>query len=153
MHIVDGALSAPTLVTGAVLTAAGVAIGLKKMDMDRIPQAGLMSAVFFIASLVHVPVGVTSVHLILNGLVGLILGWVAFPALLIALLLQAVFFGFGGLIILGVNTFNIALPAVLMCLLVRRVIVRSTPKAAAIWGAVAGAGAILLTTLLVVPRV
>ena len=50
MHIVDGALSVPVLATGAVLTAAGVALGLKKMDYDHLPQVGVLSAAFFIAS-------------------------------------------------------------------------------------------------------
>ncbi len=149
MHIVDGALTAPVLIAGAALAVGGVAIGLKKIDLDQIPQAGLLSAVFFVASLVHVPIGPSSVHLILNGLIGLALGWVAFPALLIALLLQAVFFGFGGFVVLGVNTFNIAFPALLMFLICRGPIRRSTPTGAAIWGAVAGAGAIVLTTVLV----
>lgn len=59
-------------------------------------------------------------HLILNGLVGLILGWGCFPAILIALFLQALFFQFGGLIVLGVNTTTMALPAVCCHYLTRR---------------------------------
>ncbi len=66
-----------------------------------------------------------------------------------ALLLQAVFFGFGGFVVLGVNAFNIALPAVLVHYLCRGGIVASSPKVAAAWGALAGAGAVVLTTLLV----
>jgi len=119
------------------------------MDLDRIPQIGMLSATFFIASLIHVPVGPSSLHLILNGLIGLALGWTAFPALFIALLLQAAFFGYGGLIVLGVNTVNIALPAVLMGLLLRQLIVNSPPKRAAILGGIAGAGSIALTAVMV----
>jgi cobalt/nickel transport system permease protein len=44
--------------------------------------------------------------------VGLLLGWSAFPAILVALTLQAVFFQFGGITVLGVNTVVMALPAV-----------------------------------------
>ena len=51
-------------------------------------------------------------HLILNGLLGLLLGWAAFPAILVGLALQALLFQYGGLIVLGVNTFNMAMPAV-----------------------------------------
>jgi len=149
MHIVDGALSSEVVIAGAALTAAGVAYGLKKIDLDRLPQTGVLSATFFIASLVHIPLGPSSVHLILNGLVGLALGWAAFPALLIALFLQAVFFGFGGFVVLGANTFNIAFPAVLVFFLFGSVIRNSAPKKAAIWGAIAGASAIALTALLV----
>jgi len=149
MHIVDGALSDSVVIGGAVLAVAGIAFGLKRMDLDRIPQIGMLSATFFIASLIHVPVGPSSLHLILNGLIGLALGWTAFPALFIALLLQAAFFGYGGLIVLGVNTVNIALPAVLMGLLLRQLIVNSPPKRAAILGGIAGAGSIALTAVMV----
>ena len=149
MHIVDGALSDSVVIGGAVLAVAGIAYGLKRMDLDRIPQIGMLSATFFIASLIHVPVGPSSLHLILNGLIGLALGWTAFPALFIALLLQAAFFGYGGLIVLGVNTVNIALPAVIMGLLLRQLILNSPPKRAAIWGGIAGAGSIALTAVMV----
>jgi cobalt/nickel transport system permease protein len=149
MHIVDGALSAPVLVVGSVLAAVGVGVGLRHMPMEKIPAAGVLSATFFVASLVHVPIGPSSVHLILNGLAGLILGWAVFPAVFVALLLQAVFFGFGGLTVLGVNTLDIALPAVAVYYLCRPGIVRSSPRGAAIWGAIGGALAIALTTVCV----
>jgi cobalt/nickel transport system permease protein len=51
MHIPDGVLSTPVLVTTGVLSAAGVAYGLKKIDDERIPKAALLAAVFFVASL------------------------------------------------------------------------------------------------------
>ncbi len=149
MHIVDGALAVPVLATGAALTVAGVAIGLKNMDYDHLPQVGVLSAVFFIASYIHLPIGFSSVHLILNGLIGLALGWAAFPALLVALFLQAVFFGFGGFLVLGVNVVNIALPAVLAYYLCRHGISSPSAKVAAIWGAIGGAGAIVMTTIMV----
>ena len=113
MHISEGVLSAPVLVSGGALAAAGTAIGLKKIDYDHLAQVGILSATFFVASLVHVPIGPSSVHLIMNGIVGLLLGWAAFPAILVALLLQAVFFQFGGITTLGVNTIIMALPAVI----------------------------------------
>jgi len=146
MHIVDGALSPEVVVGGAVLTAAGLALGLKKLDVERIPAAGVLSATFFIASLIHVPIGPSSVHLILNGMAGLILGWAAFPALFVGLLLQAVFFGFGGLTVLGVNAFNIAMPAVIVYYVCRHGIAQGSTTKAAIWGAIGGALAIALTT-------
>lgn len=113
MHISEGVLSAPVLVSGGALAAAGTAIGLKKIDYDQLARVGILSATFFVASLVHVPIGPSSVHLIMNGIVGLLLGWAAFPAILVALLLQAVFFQFGGITTLGVNTIIMALPAVI----------------------------------------
>lgn len=149
MHIVDGALGAPILIGGAVLTAGGIALGLRRLTLERIPAAGVLSASFFVASLIHVSVGPSSVHLILNGLVGLVLGWAAFPALFVALILQAVFFGYGGITVLGVNTLDIALPAVIVGTALRPLIQRSPPPLAALWGGIGGAAAIALTTLFV----
>ena len=102
MHVYEGVLTVTThgkevLLAGAVVAAAGTAIGLRKLDYERVPRVAVLSAVFFVASLIHVPLGMTSVHLTLCGLMGLILGWAVFPALLIALLLQAVFFQMGDL--------------------------------------------------------
>ena len=113
MHISEGVLSGPVLISGGVLAAAGTAIGLKKIDYDELARVGILSATFFVASLVHVPIGPSNVHLIMNGLVGLLLGWASFPAIMVALLLQGVFFQFGGFTTLGVNTIIMALPAVL----------------------------------------
>ncbi len=114
MHLSEGILSGPVLVSGAALAAVGTGIGLKSLDYDRIARAGILSASFFVASLVHVPIGPSSIHLILNGIVGLLLGWGAVPAILVALLLQAVLFQFGGITTLGVNTVLMAAPAVLV---------------------------------------
>ncbi|WP_296701690.1 cobalt transporter CbiM [Thiocapsa sp. UBA6158] len=125
MHIVDGVLGAPVLIGAAMLAVAGVARGLSALDTESIPRAGLLTAVFFIASLIHVPVGPSSAHLMLTGLMGLLLGWAAFPAILVGLLLQAAFFGFGGLTVIGVNTLNLALPAVLIGLLAHRFLLHS----------------------------
>jgi len=113
MHISEGILSAPVLGAGMALAAAGTAVGLKNLKEDKIPRAAILSAAFFVASLIHVPVGPSSVHLVLNGILGLMLGWAAFPAILIALLLQGVLFQFGGITTLGVNTLNVGIPAVL----------------------------------------
>ncbi len=122
MHISEGVLSGPVLISGIALAATGTAIGLKKLDYDRIPRAGILSASFFVASLIHVPIGPSSAHLILNGIVGLILGWGAFPVILVALALQAVFFQFGGITTLGANTVIMALPAVLCYYLFGRLV-------------------------------
>jgi len=122
MHIAEGVLSASVLISGASVAAAGTAIGLKKIEYQDMPKVAVLSSTFFVASLIHVPVGPTSVHLILNGLAGIILGWAAFPALLLALFLQAILFQFGGLTTLGVNTTTMALPAVLGYLMFYRLV-------------------------------
>ena len=112
MHISEGVLSPGVLVAGVTLTVMGTAVGLKRIDTEEIPSVGILSAAFFVASLVHVPVGPVSAHLVLNGLLGFILGWKAFPAILVGLALQGLLFQYGGLTSLGVNTFNMAMPAV-----------------------------------------
>lgn len=113
MHLSEGVLHAPVLLANAVLAAGGVAIGLRKLEQERLPLTALFAAAFFVAGTIHVPVGIGSVHLILNGMAGLFLGWTVFPAFLIALLLQVLFFSFGGFAVLGVNLCIMAIPAVI----------------------------------------
>ena len=113
MHIAEGVLSPAVLGTGAVLAAAGTALGLRKLEYDRLIGVGILSAAFFVGSLIHVPIGLASAHLVLNGLVGVLLGWAAFPSILVALLLQALLFQFGGITVLGVNTFTMGFSGVL----------------------------------------
>jgi cobalt/nickel transport system permease protein len=148
MHISEGVLSGPVLISGAALAAVGTGIGLKKLDYDRIAKTGMLSAAFFVASLIHIPIGPTHAHLILNGLVGLLLGWGAFPAILVALALQGVFFQFGGITTLGVNTVIMALPAVIGHLFFGKMILKSSRSAAAAAFA-CGCLAVLLSGLLV----
>jgi cobalt/nickel transport system permease protein len=148
MHISEGVLSGPVLFTGAALAAVGTGIGLKKLDYDQIAKAGMLSAAFFVASLIHVPIGPANAHLILNGLVGLLLGWGAFPAILVALALQGAFFQFGGITTLGVNTIIMALPAVLCHLIFGRMVLKNDRTAA---GAAFACGffSVLLSALIV----
>ncbi len=113
MHISEGVLSAPVLLSGVALAVAGVSIGLKKMDYEEIPRVAVLSSAFFVASLIHVPIGPSSIHLVLNGINGLLLGWLCFPSILVALALQAILFQFGGITVLGVNTVNMALPGLI----------------------------------------
>ncbi|RKY00355.1 cobalt transporter CbiM, partial [Candidatus Poribacteria bacterium] len=106
------------------------------------------SAAFFVASLIHVPLGPSSVHLVLNGLLGVLLGWVAFPAVLLALFLQAILFQFGGLTTLGVNTFNMAMPGVICFYLFGPLLRRGGPLVP-IGGFLTGSVSILLSGVLV----
>lgn len=111
-HIPDGLLSVPVLVGGGIIAVAGVGIALRRLDDTRIPEIAILSAMFFVASLLAVPAGPSSVHLLLSALMGLTIGMATFPAVMVGLLLQALLFGFGGFTTLGVNTVNIALPGV-----------------------------------------
>lgn len=143
MHIADGVLSAQVLAVGGAAAAGGTVVGLKKLDIEKVPQVAVMGSAFFVASLIHVPAGPSSVHLVLIGLMGLVLGWTCFPAMLIALLLQSLLFQFGGLTVLGVNTVNHAVPAVIMYVLLGG-LARRGGKLAAAAGAAAGAGGVVL---------
>lgn len=151
MHIVDGVLSSPVLIGSTVAAVAGLTVGLRQLSVERIPQTALLTAAFFVVSLVHVPIGLTNAHLGLLGLMGLLLGWSAFPAFLVGLILQAAFFGYGGLTTLGVNLLNLALPSVLVGLLfaplLRRQSARFAPFIGFLAGALAIAGAAFMVSL------
>lgn len=56
MHISEGVLSPTVLGLGAALATAGVAVGLRKVDYDRLMTVAMLAATFFVGSLVHVPV-------------------------------------------------------------------------------------------------
>lgn len=79
----------------------------------EIPKAALLAAAFFVGSSISLPLPPASVHLVLNGLLGALLGWYAWPAILIGLLLQAVLIGHGGLTTLGVDAVMMGVPALI----------------------------------------
>ena len=150
MHISEGVLAPSILALGGVLAVGGCAVGLRRIDAERIMPVALLSAAFFTASLIHVPIGPVSAHLLLNGLLGALLGWAAFPAIVVALFLQALLFQFGGLTTLGINSLNMALPAVLAGSLTQPFFGRSRWQcmgAAFCCGAAGVIGAALLTAL------
>ena len=103
---------------GYAATAASTWYSIRKINQkenfrENIPKASLLTAAFFVISWIHIPVPPTSVHLVLNGLMGAMLGYFAFPAILIGLFFQAVMFQHGGLTTLGVNAVIMGLPAIL----------------------------------------
>jgi cobalt/nickel transport system permease protein len=145
MHISEGVLSPPVLLTGACLAAGGLALGLKKTDYDRLPEAAVLAAAFFVASLVHLPIGPAAVHLVLPGICGILLGWSAFPAIFIGLSLQAILFQYGGLVVLGVNTAIMAGPAVLFGLAAAGMVARDNPAIRYAAEFICGAGSVLMS--------
>ncbi len=109
MHIPDGILPVAVSAAGYVTASAGTWYAIKQIEKKddpraEIPKAALLAAAFFVATWVHIPIPPTSVHLLLGGLMGVLLGWYAVPSLLIGLFLQAVMFQHGGIVTLGVNT-------------------------------------------------
>lgn len=83
------------------------------LDMENIPRLSLVTSALFVASLIHVPVGPTSVHLVLSGLAGVLLGPAAFLAVFISVLLQTLLFQHGGITTIGINTLNIGVGSLL----------------------------------------
>jgi ABC-type Co2+ transport system permease subunit len=124
VHIADGVLTAPWLLGGFVV-AGLLALGAVAVDAVRslargrsvqeeeVARVALLTAAFFVASLIHVRVGPTTVHLLLNGLLGVMLGWRAALAIPVGLCLQAGLFGHGGFTTLGVNSCIMTVPALL----------------------------------------
>src|SRR5437588_10055943 len=115
VHIPDGILSEWWLLGGFALAGvlAMLSVSVFRFREDDIPRVALLTAAFFVASLIHVRVGPTSVHLLLNGLLGAVLGWQAAVAIPIGLFLQAALFGHGGFTSIGVNSCVMILPALL----------------------------------------
>jgi cobalt/nickel transport system permease protein len=124
VHISDGVLDPSWAAGGFVLAGVLALAGSWKIRDEQIPRVALITAAFFVASLIHVPIGPTSVHLLLNGLVGVILGWRSALAIPVGLLLQAALLGHGGFAALGINSCIMVLPALLswqLFTLIRRV--------------------------------
>jgi len=113
MHLSEGLLRPEILMGGALLSASLTFYAFKTLKDEEIPKTAVLSALFFLASFIHVPVGPTSVHLVLGGIVGAMLGFRAFIAIFVALFLQGILFGFGGLTTLGINLFNLATPTLI----------------------------------------
>jgi cobalt/nickel transport system permease protein len=154
MHISDGILSVPVWLGSYVVTAGIVAATTRKMDSQDVPKLSVVTSVFFVASLIHIPIGPITIHLILNGLVGIILGPMAFVSIFMGLVLQALLFQHGGITTIGANFIIMAIPAFLaynIFNLQKRFNFRYNE---AILGAIAGVcgiflGAIILAILLV----
>jgi len=149
MHIADGILSAPVLAAGFGGTAILAAVTMRKMSHEEIPKVSVMSALFFVVNLIHIPIGPTSIHFIMNGLVGVILGVRAFPAIMLGVILQAFLFGFGGVTVIGVNCVMLgggALVAYFIWQLRHRFPLGD--RLEMIFGALAGAGGVFVSGLI-----
>lgn len=114
MHISDGVLSLEVASTLGVVSVALCAYSIKNINNEKIALLAAMSALFFIASFIHIPLGPTQIHLLLIGVIGIFLGQLAFLSIAVALLLQAILLGYGGLSSLGANIIIMALPAYLV---------------------------------------
>lgn len=118
MHVPDGLVPAPICFGGYALTGLTTWYCLRRIDRHPDPardiaRASLLTAAFFAASSLRLPLPPASVHFVLNGLLGCLLGIFAFPAVLVGLMLQALLFGHGGMTTLGVNAILMGWPALL----------------------------------------
>jgi cobalt/nickel transport system permease protein len=152
MHISDGVLPLSVTIGGYAVSGVLVAWSAHRTHPEELPKLAVMTAAFFVASLIHVPFGPTSVHLIIPGLTGALLGPSAFLAVGLGLLLQSLLFQFGGLTALGANALMMGLPA-LACGWVFHKFKGRTIKRQAVTGGVVGAlgtalAAIILALLL-----
>jgi cobalt/nickel transport system permease protein len=118
VHIDDGLLLPAWQLGGFALAGLLALLGAWRIREEEIPRVALLAAAFFVASSIHVPLpGSPRTHLLLNGLVGVVLGRRAFLAIPVGLALQTVLFGHGGFSTLGVNCCVMGLPAVAAWLL------------------------------------
>lgn len=115
MHIPDGYLSPAT---AAVMYAASVPFWyrasqkIKTLIAGRlVPRIALFAALSFVIMMFNVPVpGGTTGHAIGAVLAAIVLGpWATVLAISVALIIQALFFGDGGILALGANVFNMAI--------------------------------------------
>ncbi len=110
------------------------------------PKVAVMTSAFFVASLIRVPLGPTSVHLILIGLVGIILGPAAFISIFVGLVLQAFLFQNGGITTIGINAIMMGTPALLVYKIFNLRNKFNFRKNEFIFGALAGGSGVFLGT-------
>jgi len=137
MHISDGVLPFGVSVASFVVAGVGVAASLRFLRQEDLPKIAVVTSAFFIASLISVPMGPTSVHLLLPGIVGVLLGPAAFLSIAVGLILQCFLFQFGGVTALGANALMMGVPALVCAGLFR--LLQNGDRRRAVWsGALAG---------------
>jgi len=115
MHIPDGYLSPSTCATFYVVAASGWYAALKRIKRllatRAIPLISVFAAFCFVVMMFNVPLpGGTTGHAVGVGVSAIVLGpWGSILAISIALAIQALFFGDGGITTLGANCFNMAM--------------------------------------------
>ncbi|MBZ3935047.1 CbiM family transporter [Methanimicrococcus blatticola] len=152
MHISDGILPTWVLAAGWILTIIllVVSIAWSKKQVgnltEKVPQAAVMTAALFVACMFRIPVPPTSLHLMLAGLAGIMLGPLAFVCIFISLLLQAILLQFGGITVLGVNSLLMGVPA--LCGYLVFMALSKTKSPSWLSGAVTSFIAVTITTIL-----
>ncbi|SET55356.1 cobalt/nickel transport system permease protein [Oceanobacillus limi] len=114
MHVADGVLTLPVAISTSIGAIGVLAYALKGTKEEDIPKISLLSGTFFVASLINIPIGPTSVHPLLGGFLGIILGRRAPLAVFVGLVLQALLFQHGGVSTFGANLLLMSIPALLV---------------------------------------
>ncbi len=128
MHIPDGYLSPATCVVtyAAALPFWYVALErVKRFLQSRlVPLLAVVSAFAFVVMMFNLPIpGGTTAHAVGMGVAAIVLGpWAAILSVSIALMIQALLFGDGGITAFGANAFNMAIVGSLVAYATYRVI-------------------------------
>lgn len=115
MHIPDGYLSPATCAVGYAVTAPMVAAASRKVRTRvknrQVPTLAMLAAMCFLIMMFNIPIpDGTTAHAIGGALVAVLLGpWAGLIAVSVALAFQALLFGDGGVLVYGVNVFNMAI--------------------------------------------
>jgi len=114
MHIPDGYLSPQTYVPLIGVFVSAVAVAVKKVKRDisarNIPYLGMAAAFSFIIMMFNLPIpGGTTGHAVGSAVIAILFGpWAALISVSVALIIQALIFGDGGITAIGANCFNMA---------------------------------------------
>ena len=128
MHIPDGYLSPSTCAALYAGAAPFWFVALKRartlLNARLVPLLSLVSAFCFVIMMFNVPLpGGTTGHAVGMGISTILLGpWASILAISVALLIQAVFFGDGGITSVGANSFNMAIVGSLVAYAVYKLI-------------------------------
>lgn len=115
MHIPDGYLSPQTYIPLYAASGCVLAIAFRKVRNEvstkQVPYLAMAAAFTFLIQMFNIPVpGGTTGHAVGAGIVALLLGpWTAVVAVSMALIVQALVFGDGGITAIGANCFNMAI--------------------------------------------
>ena len=117
MHIPDGYLSPSTCATlGVAMLPVWYKASAKlkqTLDVARVPQLAMGAVFAFLIMMFNVPIpNGSTAHATGAILIAIVLGpWAAVIAMSVALVIQALVFGDGGILAIGANTFNMAFVA------------------------------------------
>jgi cobalt/nickel transport system permease protein len=156
MHIPDGYLSPQTYIPLTLVFVAVTAIAVRKVKKElsvrEIPFLGMAAAFSFIIMMFNLPVpGGTTGHAVGSAVIAILFGpWSASVAVSVALVIQALVFGDGGITALGANCFNMAIFMPFIAYFIFKLLNSNSYKKARVWfaGFVSGYLSLVLTAIL-----